>query len=119
MVKTKKSKRSGTRRGRAKAAVGRRVAKHPAPVMFTAGALISGAAIATSANKSGYTPYKAYTAYGAKSALEVIAQNAKTTSNLVPLGVGALASVVGPKLPFIGKEANKLVRDLTHGKGRL
>jgi hypothetical protein len=127
MAKAKKSKKSGTRRRRTKAKIGRTIRKHPAPIGATAGlgyALIKD--LTTNGGKYGVSPIQHMkemktTGFveGASRIIQTGAMNAMTSDVYMPALGGAAITIIGPKIPVVGKPANRLVRDLTKGKGRL
>jgi hypothetical protein len=52
----------------------------------------------------------------AENALHSAAANMLTPEAMVPVVAGAAVSILGPKLPFIGKPANRMVRKISKGK---
>ena len=49
-------------------------------------------------------------------ALSATVRNAKKMDNLIPAGVGVVTSMVGKKVPIVGKPADRMVKRLTKGK---
>lgn len=76
-----------------------------------AGGAYGGMSALTWAQNKSLTPMKR-----AENALRSATANALTSEALTPVVVGAGISILGPKIPVIGKPANRIVRKISKGK---
>lgn len=76
-----------------------------------AGGAYGGMSAITWAQNKSLTPMKRI-----ENSVRSAVANAMTSEALVPVAVGAGISIIGPKIPVVGKPANRIIRKISKGK---